>query len=116
MKKNSTKKNEQTAAAPAPQPEAAPITTAQTESKPDLSGRSPEGTKPDFYARLMADRPTEAASIMATLCRRKDKALRVMVDAHNAGKDAAECIREAMAVAFPRKQEAAPPVACGVTP
>ena len=109
MKKNQ-KQNPTTAttAAPAPQPEAATNTAAPTESKPDLSGRSPEGTKPDFYARLMADRPAEAASIMATLCRRKDKALRVMVDAHNAGKDAAECIREAMAVAFPRKQEVTP--------
>ena len=100
MKKNQ-KQNPTTAttAALAPQPVAAPVAQPTT--------TEPQNAKPDFYARLMADRPAEAASIMATLCRRKDKALRVMVDAHNAGKDAAECIREAMAVAFPRKQEAA---------
>ena len=111
MKKNSTKKTDTTATATAPQLEAAPTAQpapSRAEGPATAEAQSPktEGGKVDFYARLMADRPAEAASIMATLCRRKDKALRVMVDAHNAGKDAAECIREAMAVAFPRKQEA----------
>jgi hypothetical protein len=97
MKRNSRKQTTETTAPPATPPQAQP---PQHEEKPEY--------KPDFYARLMHDRPAEAASILATICRRKDKALRVMVETYKAGADTAECISAAMAVAFPKHKEAAP--------
>ncbi len=101
--KKSTKKNSKSTpaqASPVAQPPAAEPQQQSAEQKTEF--------KPDFYARLMKDRPAEAASIMATICRRKDKALRVMVDTYKAGADTADCISAAMAVAFPKKQEATP--------
>lgn len=42
--------------------------------------------KPDFYARLLADTPAEkAAGILATLCRRKDYAIRRVLADHEHG-------------------------------
>ena len=54
----------------------------------------------------MTERPTEAASILATLCRRKDKALRAMNDAHSAGKDFGDAYRIALSIAFPKAKPA----------
>ena len=55
---------------------------------------------------LVPERPTEAASILATLCRRKDKALRAMNDAHSAGKDFGDAYRIALSIAFPKSKPA----------
>ena len=42
--------------------------------------------KPDFYARLLADTPTDkAAGILAALCRRKDYAIRRIMADHEQG-------------------------------
>ena len=97
MKKQSKKPTTETAtAAPAPVAPAQPETTA---------AQQPE-RKPDFYQRLVTERPTEAASILATLCRRKDKALRAMNDAHSAGKDFGDAYRIALSIAFPKAKPA----------
>lgn len=95
MKKQSKQTPNETATA-APAPEA-------TEQQPT---QQPE-RKPDFYQRLVTERPTEAASILATLCRRKDKALRAMNDAHSAGKDFGDAYRIALSIAFPKSKPAA---------
>lgn len=109
--KKSTKKNSTSTtpeAAPVAQPTAPPPAVPPTPpAQPQPTEPKPE-FKPDFYARLMKDRPAEAASILATICRRKDKALRVLVDTYKAGADTAACISAAMAVAFPKHKEAAP--------
>ena len=78
----------------------APVATEQqpTQQQPER--------KPDFYQRLVTERPTEAASILATLCRRKDKALRAMNDAHSAGKDFGDAYRIALSIAFPKAKPA----------
>ena len=91
MKKNA--KQTPTETAPAP---------VATEQQPT---QQPE-RKPDFYQRLVTERPTEAASILATLCRRKDKALRAMNDAHSAGKDFGDAYRIALSIAFPKAKPA----------
>ena len=41
--------------------------------------------EPDYYARLIAARPQDAAGILATLCRRKDYAIRQTLKAHQEG-------------------------------
>lgn len=74
------------------QPEAAP---AQAERGPD-SSRHSEAT-PDYYERLMAARPEDAAGILATLCRRKDYAIRRVLADHQNGisfDDAAKALAE----------------------
>ena len=53
--------------------------------------------EPDYYARLIAARPEDAAGILATLCRRKDYAIRQALKAHNEGfsfDDAARALAE----------------------
>ena len=97
-----------TPAAEPQQQQPAPAAEPQQERKPDLSRRSSaEGVaKADFYQRLVTERPTEAASILATLCRRKDKALRAMNDAHSAGKDFGDAYRIALSIAFPKAKPA----------
>ena len=62
--------------------------------------------KPDFYARLLTERPQDAASILATLCRRKDKALRSLAANMEAGFEPAEVIGIALEMAFPKRKEA----------
>ena len=106
MKKQSKKQTTTEAAAPATVAPAAepqqPTAPAQVETpKQEQAER-----KPDFYQRLVTERPTEAASILATLCRRKDKALRAMNDAHSAGKDFGDAYRIALSIAFPRNKPA----------
>ena len=101
MKKISTKKNTtETTTAPA---QAAPIAQPTT-TEPQ------QEQKPDFYARLLTERPTEAASIMATLNRRKDFALRQLSAHLKAGRNVSEALQHAMAIAFPKHstQQAAP--------
>ncbi len=99
MKKNSKKNTTETTK---PAAQAAP--TAQPTSEPQ------QEQKPDFYARLLTDRPNEAASIMATLNRRKDFALRQLSAHLKAGRNASEALQHAMAIAFPKHstQQAAP--------
>ncbi len=53
-------------------------TNTQPEAKPEQRG-------PDYYARLIKARPTDAAGILATLCRRKDYAIRQTLKAHETG-------------------------------
>jgi hypothetical protein len=113
MKKNA-KQNPTTETALSRRSEAkadAPVTVETAPAAPAAETPAPQQQqqerKPDFYERLMTSRPEEAAGILATLCRRKDRALRVMVEAHNAGKDAADCIRIALSIAFPKHKEAA---------
>ena len=96
MKKNSKNNEPTTEAAPTAQP------TTTNEQQPTQAER-----KPDFYARLLTERPTEAASILATLCRRKDKAIRAMNDAHSSGKEFADCYRIGLSIAFPRNRQTA---------
>ena len=97
MKKNSKKNTTETTK---PAAQAAP--TAQPTSEPQ------QEQKPDFYARLLTDRPQEAASIMATLNRRKDFALRQLSAHLKAGRNVTEALQHAMAIAFPKHQQAAP--------
>ena len=96
MKKQSKKQTTTETATAAP----APVTTEQQQPT------QPPERKPDFYQRLVTERPTEAASILATLCRRKDKALRAMNDAHSAGKDFGDAYRIALSIAFPKAKPA----------
>ena len=100
MKKNTKKNptNETTKPAPQAAPPAQPTTEPQQEQKPD------------FYARLLTERPNEAASIMATLNRRKDFALRQLSAHLKAGRNVQEALQHAMAIAFPKHstQQAAP--------
>ena len=84
---------------------AAPATVAPAQPETTAAQQQPE-RKPDFYQRLVTERPTEAASILATLCRRKDKALRAMNDAHSAGKDFGDAYRIALSIAFPKAKSA----------
>ena len=105
MKKQSKKQTTETAA-PAT---VAPATEPQQPTAPALvetPKQEQQERKPDFYQRLVAERPTEAASILATLCRRKDKALRAMNDAHSAGKDFGDAYRIALSIAFPKAKPA----------
>ena len=95
-KNNTTKPTTETAAAAAV---AAPVAQPTTEPKQEQ--------KPDFYARLLTDRPKEAASIMATLNRRKDYALRQLAAQVKAGRNVSEALHQAMATAFPTHKGAA---------
>ena len=95
-KKNTTETTTTTAAAPAPVAQPTPAAEPQQTQE----------QKPDFYARLMKDRPSEAASIMATLNRRKDFALRQLAAHLKAGRNAQESLHHAMAIAFPTHKEA----------
>jgi hypothetical protein len=97
MKKNSTKNSSTTTTTA----EAAPVA-------PTTPAAEPQKQEPDFYARLLTERPTEAASIMATLNRRKDFALRQLSAHLKAGRNASEALQHAMAIAFPKHQQAAP--------
>ena len=104
MKKQSKKQTTETAA-PAT---VAPVQIETTATPPSPQPEQPQQErKPDFYQRLVTERPTEAASILATLCRRKDKALRAMNDAHSAGKDFGDAYRIALSIAFPKAKTAA---------
>ena len=88
---------------------AAPATVApvaEPQQQPAPAAEPQQERKPDFYQRLVTERPTEAASILATLCRRKDKALRAMNDAHSAGKDFGDAYRIALSIAFPKAKSA----------
>jgi hypothetical protein len=92
MKKNSNKNSTTETAAPV---QVAPVAEPQ-------QAEPMQEQKPDFYARLLTERPTEAASIMATLNRRKDFALRQLVAHLKAGRDLHEALHHAMAIAFPK--------------
>ena len=99
MKKNAKK---QTTTEPAA------VTPATQPQQPTAPAAEPQQErKPDFYQRLVTERPTEAASILATICRRKDKALRAMNDAHSAGKDFGDAYRIALSIAFHKAKTAA---------
>ena len=103
MKKNSTKKP----ATETTQPPAEAACVSQP--TPAVEPEQPQQEqKPDFYARLLKDRPSEAASIMATLNRRKDFALRQLSAHLKAGRTVSEALQHAMALAFPNHQQAAP--------
>ena len=91
------------------QPTTEPATVApvaEQQQQPAPAAQPQQERKPDFYQRLVTERPTEAASILATLCRRKDKALRAMNDAHSAGKDFGDAYRIALSIAFPKAKPA----------
>ena len=106
MKKQSKKQTTTETAAPAT---VAPTTEPQQPTAPaqvETPKQEQQERKPDFYQRLVTERPTEAASILATLCRRKDKALRAMNDAHSAGKDFGDAYRIALSIAFPKAKTA----------
>ena len=100
MKKNQ-KQNTTTETTTAPA-QAAPIAQPTPAAEPQPT----QEQKPDFYARLLKDRPSEAASIMATLNRRKDFALRQLSAHLKAGRNAQEAMHHAMAIAFPRNSAA----------
>ena len=77
-----------------------------TEHKPDSVRRSPEA-KPDFYARLLASTPADkAASILAAICRRKDKAIRLTLTAHHNGETFDDGIQPLRAVYAPKQAQA----------
>ena len=101
MKKN--QKQNTTTETTKPAAEAAPVA-------PTAPAEPTQEQKPDFYARLLTDRPQEAASIMATLNRRKDFALRQLSAHLKAGRNVSEALQHAMAIAFPKHstQQAAP--------
>ncbi len=99
MKKNS--KQNSTTEANKPAAQAASVA-------PTAAAEPQQEQKPDFYARLLTDRPQEAASIMATLNRRKDFALRQLSAHLKAGRNVSEALAHAMAIAFPKHQQAAP--------
>jgi hypothetical protein len=64
--------------------------------------------KPDFYARLIAGNPAEkAAGILAALCRRKDKAIRLTLTAHHNGETFDDAIIPLRAIYAPAKKAAA---------
>ena len=100
MKKNSTKKPTTETTTTAAQ--AAPVAQLTPPAEPQPT----QEQKPDFYARLLTERPTEAASIMATFNRRKDFALRQLAAHLKAGRNAQEAMHHAMAIAFPTHKEA----------
>ena len=106
MKKQSKKQTTETAAPATVAPVQIETTTTPPSPQPEQPKQEQQERKPDFYQRLVTERPTEAASILATLCRRKDKALRAMNDAHSAGKDFGDAYRIALSIAFPRNKPA----------
>jgi hypothetical protein len=64
--------------------------------------------KPDFYARLIAGNSAEkAAGILAALCRRKDKAIRLTLTAHHNGETFDDGIIPLRAIYAPAKKAAA---------
>ena len=63
--------------------------------------------KPDFYARLIAGNNAEkAAGILAALCRRKDKAIRLTLTAHHNGETFDDGIIPLRAVYAPKQAHA----------
>ena len=102
MKKNSKKNTTETTTTTA---QAAPVAQPTQPAEPQQAAPTQE-QKPDFYARLLTERPTEAASIMATLNRRKDFALRQLAAHLKAGRNVQEAMQHAMAIAFPSHKEA----------
>ena len=106
MKKQSKKHTTETAAPATVAPVQIETTATPPSPQPEQPQQDQPERKPDFYQRLVAERPTEAASILATLCRRKDKALRAMNDAHSAGKDFGDAYRIALSIAFPKAKPA----------
>ena len=63
--------------------------------------------KPDFYARLLASTPAEkAAGILAAICRRKDKAIRLTLTAHHNGETFDDGIQPLRAVYAPKQAQA----------
>ena len=63
--------------------------------------------KPDFYARLLASTPAEqAAGILAAICRRKDKAIRLTLTAHHNGETFDAGIQPLRAVYAPKQAQA----------
>ena len=107
MKKNAKKQTTETAAPATVAPVQIETTATPPSPQPEQPKQEQQERKPDFYQRLVTERPTEAASILATLCRRKDKALRAMNDAHSAGKDFGDAYRIALSIAFPKTKPAA---------
>ena len=103
MKKNSKKNTTETTTTAA---QAAPVAQPTPPAEPQQQSEPTQEQKPDFYARLLTDRPQEAASIMATLNRRKDFALRQFAAHLKAGRNAQEAMHHAMAIAFPTHKEA----------
>ena len=63
--------------------------------------------KPVFYARLLASTPAEkAAGILAAICRRKDKAIRLTLTAHHNGETFDDGIQPLRAVYAPKQAPA----------
>ena len=63
--------------------------------------------KPDFYARLLASTPAEkAAGILAAICRRKDKAIRLTLTALHNGETFDDGIQPLRAVYAPKQAQA----------
>ena len=107
MNKNSTKTSKKnTTETTKTAQRAAPVAQPTTPEAPQAAPTHEQ--KPDFYARLLTERPSEAASIMATLNRRKDFALRQLATHLKAGRNVQEAMQHAMAIAFPSHKEAAP--------
>jgi len=89
MKKNATK-----TANPQPTTPTPPTETPKPEKKPD------------FYDRLLADTDAErAASILVSLCRRKDYAIRRILADHENGISFDEAAKALAEVYRPRNQE-----------
>lgn len=69
-----------------------------TQNQTETTTTPTQERKPDFYARLIADTaPENAAGILATLCRRKDYAIRRVLADHENGisfDDAAKALAE----------------------
>ena len=81
-------------------------TTPEPAPAPAGNGPAPAERGPDYYERLMAARPTDAAGIMATLCRRKDYAIRRALKAHADGFSFDEAAKALAEVYKPRAAHA----------
>ena len=88
------KKNTQSTTQPEPTP------------APAGDGTAPAERGPDYYERLITARPTDAAGIMATLCRRKDYAIRRVLADHQSGISFDEAAKALAEVYKPRAAHA----------
>jgi len=61
---------------------------------------APKNDGPDYYAKLIASRPSDAAAILATLIRRRDFALRRLARMAEAGEDFRASLKEVFADVF----------------
>ena len=75
--------------------------TTQPEAAPAQAERGP-----DYYERLITARPEDAAGILATLCRRKDYAIRRVLADHQNGISFDEAAKALAEVYKPRAAHA----------